>query len=47
MPSDNPRQSVIQTGYKHTEVGVIPEDWEITQLRSIAVVSIEGRGHAQ
>jgi len=38
MCSDNPRQSAIQAppGYKHTEVGVIPEDWRVTNLGSIA-----------
>jgi type I restriction enzyme S subunit len=27
VKSNNPCKSVIQTGYKQTEVGVIPEDW--------------------
>ncbi len=31
VQSHNPRQSVMQTppGYKQTEVGVIPEDWDV------------------
>lgn len=32
VKSNNPCKSVIQTGYKQTEVGVIPEDWEVTSL---------------
>ena len=34
VESQNPWQSVIQTppGYKQTEVGVIPEDWEVGSL---------------
>jgi hypothetical protein len=38
VPSINPRQSVIQTppGYKQTEVGVIPEDWEVKKLGEVS-----------
>jgi type I restriction enzyme S subunit len=32
VKSNNPCKSVIQTGYKQTEVGVIPEDWEPSML---------------
>jgi len=32
VKSNNPCQSVIQTGYKQTEVGVIPEDWVVLPL---------------
>lgn len=28
-------KSVVPQGYKHTEVGVIPEDWEVSNLESI------------
>ena len=28
----------IQKGYKQTEIGVIPEDWEVKQLGDIASV---------
>ena len=44
MPSDNPRQSVIQTppGYKHTEVGMIPEDWEIQSGEQITTLIGKG-----
>lgn len=38
VKSINPCQSVIQTikkGYKQTEVGVIPEDWEVRELGEI------------
>ena len=30
VQSKNPCKSVIQTGYKQTEVGVIPEEWEVS-----------------
>jgi type I restriction enzyme S subunit len=30
----------LKPGYKQTEVGGIPEDWEIKQLGSIAVYNI-------
>jgi hypothetical protein len=35
VPSVNRRQSVMQTppGYKQTEVGAIPEDWEVKWSR--------------
>jgi type I restriction enzyme S subunit len=32
VQSVNPCKSVIQTGYKQTDVGVIPEDWEVKSL---------------
>jgi hypothetical protein len=28
----------VKRGYKHTEVGVIPEDWKIFPVRSFAEV---------
>ena len=28
-----------KTGYKHTEVGVIPEDWEVKRLGEVGVIS--------
>ncbi len=36
VKSNNPCKSVIQTGYKQTEVGVIPEDWEVKPLKRIS-----------
>ena len=39
VKSNNPCQSVIQTGYKQTEVGVIPEDWEIRPLLSVVRIA--------
>ena len=29
----------MKKGYKHTEIGVIPEDWNILQLKNIAVLA--------
>jgi type I restriction enzyme S subunit len=34
--------SDVPPGYKRTEVGVIPEDWEVKQLRELAVMSSGG-----
>ncbi len=42
VKSVNPWQSVIQTlppGYKQTDVGTIPEDWEVKALDSVAHVT--------
>jgi type I restriction enzyme S subunit len=44
VQSVNPCKSVIQTGYKQTEVGVIPEDWEVTTLQEVCVPSGLVRG---
>ena len=33
----------VRPGYKHTEVGVIPEDWEISRLEEVCTL-INGRG---
>lgn len=35
------RDRVIKAGYKQTEVGVIPEDWEITTLNAICSVPMQ------
>lgn len=35
---------VVPPGYKHTEVGVIPEDWEIKKLGEIANYT-NGKAH--
>jgi len=32
----------LKEGYKNTEVGVIPEDWEVKELGSISTVSSGG-----
>jgi type I restriction enzyme S subunit len=43
VKSSNPWQSVMQTlppGYKQTDVGVIPEDWELVPLRQL-ILSVE------
>jgi type I restriction enzyme S subunit len=32
----------LPEGYKQTEVGVIPEDWEVTTIGDIAYVSSGG-----
>ena len=29
------RQESVPAGYKQTEVGVIPEDWNTTQLKDV------------
>ncbi len=42
VKSNNPCKSVIQTGYKQTEVGVIPEDWDSNKLGDF--ISLQ-RGH--
>ena len=45
VKSVNPWQSVIQTlppGYKQTEVGMIPEDWEVRPLGDLAFVTAGG-----
>jgi type I restriction enzyme S subunit len=34
----------LKAGYKQTEVGIIPEDWEITQLKNIIFKIIDNRG---
>ncbi|WP_243688941.1 restriction endonuclease subunit S [Geotalea toluenoxydans] len=41
MSSNNPCQSVIQTGYKKTEVGVIPEDWEVKTAAQICELVVD------
>jgi type I restriction enzyme, S subunit len=38
VKSNNPCQSVIPTGYKQTEVGVIPEDWEVQRLKELIAI---------
>ena len=38
VESVHPCQSVIQTAYKQTEVGVIPEEWEVKSIADIAEV---------
>ena len=35
--------AAVRAGYKLTEVGVIPEDWEVTQIRAVCSL-INGRG---
>jgi type I restriction enzyme S subunit len=44
VPSKNRRQSVIQTppGYKQTEVGLIPEDWEVKTAEEICLKIQDG-----
>lgn len=37
------RQGSVPAGYKQTEVGVIPEDWEVKPIRSVCKL-INGRG---
>jgi len=32
------RRSSVQAGYKQTEIGVIPEDWEVSRLRDLAQI---------
>lgn len=31
-------------GYKHTEVGIIPEDWEVLSIKGIVKNIIDYRG---
>jgi type I restriction enzyme S subunit len=35
-------QNVIRPGYKHTEVGVIPDDWKVQQLRDVTTLMTNG-----
>ena len=35
--------SEVRPGYKQTEVGVIPEDWEVTAFRNIAISIVSGK----
>jgi len=37
-----PDEALVPTGYKQTEVGVIPQDWDVTLLDSVAR---RGSGH--
>ena len=39
VQSVNPCKSVIQTGYKQTEAGVIPEEWETRRLGEITTIA--------
>lgn len=36
--------SAVPVGYKQTEVGVIPEDWDVAKLSQLAVKIIDNRG---
>lgn len=38
MRADTMNNDPIKPGYKRTEVGVIPEDWEVKKLDQIADV---------
>jgi type I restriction enzyme, S subunit len=38
------QQQTIRPGYKQTELGVIPEDWDLKQLKDIVVKVIDNRG---
>ena len=38
-------QEAVKAGYKRTEVGVIPEDWEVVTLSSVFDVLDSDRGH--
>ncbi|HOW76945.1 MAG TPA: restriction endonuclease subunit S [Candidatus Competibacteraceae bacterium] len=42
VQSDHPCPSVIQTGYKQTEVGVIPEEWEVKRIGDLATIGAGG-----
>jgi len=33
----------VRKGYKQTEVGVIPEDWEVQQIKNIATIKTGSR----
>ena len=37
----------VKPGYKQTEVGVIPEDWEVSTLANVWVTSTGGNGNDQ
>ena len=37
--TEKPNQKVIPKGYKRTEVGVIPEDWEISFLEELTTIT--------
>jgi hypothetical protein len=48
VQSINPCKSVIQTGYKQTEVGVIPEEWDFGEIGNLnPFVTSGSRGWAQ
>ena len=34
----------IKQGYKQTEIGIIPEDWEVTSLKKVLSKIIDNRG---
>src|SRR5438445_9004284 len=36
------QQNAVRPGYKHTEVGVIPEDWKVQQLRDVTTLMTNG-----
>jgi hypothetical protein len=38
MQSTNQKNHSSDTGYKYTEVGVIPEDWEVRRLKEFFTI---------
>ena len=36
-PNREPTMNNIPSGYKQTEVGVIPEDWEVKRLEAVVI----------
>lgn len=46
LPGFGGGEKGIQVGYKQTEVGVIPEDWEVTAFRNIAISVVSGKSKA-
>lgn len=34
------QQTMVKAGYKKTEIGIIPEDWEIKQIKDVTKVSV-------
>lgn len=42
---DPGKDAPVPAGYKETEVGVIPEDWEVRGVSSFATTVASGRSH--
>ncbi|WP_158643495.1 restriction endonuclease subunit S [Ketobacter alkanivorans] len=38
-------ENAVPSGYKQTEVGVIPEDWDVENLQKLTVLIIDGTHH--
>lgn len=43
-PVNSPAETKVKAGYKQTELGLIPEDWDIVQLKEVVSKIIDNRG---